>query len=70
MKILKRWLKSQTRYVNNIYYNEYYLSSLIYVHVQYTRTESDGLGYATVRLTGSPIAKVLEKNTIRCLQRV
>ena len=31
------------------------------IHVQYTRTESDRLGYATVRLTGSPIAKDLEK---------
>ena len=29
-------------------------------HVQYTRTESDRLGYATVRLSGSPIARDLE----------
>ena len=29
--------------------------------VQYTRTESDRLGYATVRLTESPIARDLEK---------
>ena len=34
-----------------------------YIHVQYTRTESDRLGYATVRLTGSPIARDLEKYT-------
>ena len=27
------------------------------MHVQYTRTESDRQGYATVRLTGSPIAR-------------
>ena len=33
------------------------------IHVQYTRTESDRLGYATVRLTGSPIARDLEKYT-------
>ena len=31
------------------------------IHVQYTRTESDRLGYATVRLTGCPIARDLEK---------
>ena len=31
------------------------------LHVQYTRTASDRLGYATVRLTGSPIARDLEK---------
>ena len=31
------------------------------IHVQYTRTESDRLGYARVRLTGSPIARDLEK---------
>ena len=31
------------------------------VHVQYTRTESDRLGYATVRLTGTSIARDLEK---------
>ena len=35
----------------------------IFIHVQYTRTESDRLGYATVRLTGSPIARDLEKYT-------
>ena len=34
-----------------------------HIHVQYTRTESDRLGYATVRLTGSPIARDLEKYT-------
>ena len=33
------------------------------IHVQYTRTESDRLGYAMVRLTGSPIARDLEKYT-------
>ena len=33
------------------------------MHVQYTRTESDRLGYTTVRLTGSPIARDLEKYT-------
>ena len=33
------------------------------IHVQYTRTESGRLGYATVRLTGSPIARDLEKYT-------
>ena len=33
------------------------------VHVQYTRTESDRLGYATVRLTGTSIARDLEKKT-------
>ena len=33
------------------------------IHVQYIQTESDRLGYATVRLTGSPIARVLEKYT-------
>ena len=33
------------------------------IHVQYTRTESDRLGYATVRLTESPIARDLEKYT-------
>ena len=33
------------------------------IHVQYTRTESDRLGYATVRFTGSPIARDLEKYT-------
>ena len=33
------------------------------IHVQYTRIESDRLGYSTVRLTGSPIAKDLEKYT-------
>ena len=33
------------------------------IHVQYTRTESDRLGYATVRLTGSLIAGDLEKYT-------
>ena len=32
-----------------------------FIHVQYTRTESDRLGYTTVRLTGSPIARGLEK---------
>ena len=32
-----------------------------HIHVQYTLTESDRLGYATVRLTGSPIARDLEK---------
>ena len=31
------------------------------MHVQYTLTKSDCLGYATVRLTGSPIARDLEK---------
>ena len=38
------------------------------IHVQYTRTESDRLGYATVRLTGSPIARDLEKYTegVKC----
>ena len=30
------------------------------IHVQYTQTESDSLGYATVRLTGSPIARDTE----------
>ena len=35
----------------------------MFIHVQYTRTESDRLGYATVRLTGSPIARDLEKYT-------
>ena len=30
-------------------------------HVQYTRTESDRQGYATIRLSGSPIARDLEK---------
>ena len=34
---------------------------LLGIHVQYTRTESDRLGYATVRLSGSPIARDLEK---------
>ena len=36
---------------------------ILSIHVQYTRTESDRLGYATVRLTGSPIARDLEKYT-------
>ena len=36
---------------------------MMLMHVQYTRTESDGPGYATVpvRLTGSPIVRDLEK---------
>ena len=39
-----------------------YASLALYtIHVQYTRPESDRLGYATVRLTGSPIARDLEK---------
>ena len=33
------------------------------MHVQYTRTESVHLGYTTVRLTGSAIARDLEKYT-------
>ena len=37
--------------------------ALRYIHVQYTRTDSDRLGYATVRLTGSPIARDLKKCT-------
>ena len=37
--------------------------SKLSIHVQYIRTESDRLGYATVRLTGSPIARDLEKYT-------
>ena len=35
----------------------------IAMHVQYTRTESDRLGYAKGRLTGSPIVRDLEKYT-------
>ena len=31
------------------------------MHAHYTRTESDGLRYTTVRLTGRPIARELEK---------
>ena len=38
------------------------------MHVQYTRNESDCLGYATVRLTESPIARDLEK-TQDCVYR-
>ena len=38
-------------------------SAIAHIHVRYTRTESDRLGYATVRLTGSPIARDLEKYT-------
>ena len=30
-------------------------------HVQYTRTESDRLGYARIRLSGSPMARDLGK---------
>ena len=43
---------------------------VLIMHVQYTRTESDRLGYATVRLTGSPIARDLEKDTLRFTEGV
>ena len=40
-----------------------YPNTKLSIDVQYTRTESDRLGYATVRLSGSPIARDLEKYT-------
>ena len=48
-------------FVYTIFTHEIHAFELI--HVQYSRTESDRLGYATVRLTGSRIARDLEKYT-------
>ena len=38
-----------------------YLSRVSDIRVQYTRTESDRLGYATVRIRGCPIAEVFRE---------
>ena len=42
---------------------EHPLENLSYAPVQYSRTEWDRQGYTTLRLTGSPIARDLQKYT-------